>query len=211
MAAAAGSELNVIGQQDSTPRADAVRNRRKILDAAERLIDTVGVHQLTMDEVARVAEVGVGTVYRRFGDLSGLANALLHDRECELQDAFMTGKPPLGPGAPPATRVVAFLHALLDRVVDQHDLLIVAETHTPTARYVSGAYVLHSTHLVKLVTEADPELDAQFVAEMLLASVSASLILHQRSVRQMSLQRIKDGLAAVAERVLTAPERPQVS
>ncbi|MBM4636158.1 TetR family transcriptional regulator, partial [Rhodococcus hoagii] len=46
-------------------RADAERNRRKILDAAAELFATRGI-DITLDDVARHAEVGVGTVYRRF-------------------------------------------------------------------------------------------------------------------------------------------------
>ncbi|WP_027501257.1 TetR/AcrR family transcriptional regulator [Rhodococcus sp. UNC363MFTsu5.1] len=46
-------------------RADAERNRRKILDAAMELFASRGI-DITLDDVARHAKVGVGTVYRRF-------------------------------------------------------------------------------------------------------------------------------------------------
>jgi AcrR family transcriptional regulator len=201
MASADAVELSVVGQPRAE-RADAARNRRKILDAATHVIATVGVRGLSMDEVARVAEVGVGTVYRRFGDLTGLANALLHERECELQLAFMMGAPPLGPGAAPVRRIVAFLHALLDRLEDQLELMLLAETNAPTARYTSHAYAVHRTHLIRLLSEAAPNLDAQFFADMLLAPLSAALISHQRGQLDMSADRIKAGTATMVARLL---------
>ena len=54
-----------------------------------------------MDQVAAAAGVGKGTLFRRFGDKSGLAAALLDARERVLQEAVLFGPPPLGPGAPP--------------------------------------------------------------------------------------------------------------
>jgi AcrR family transcriptional regulator len=147
-----------ISNQPRPERADAARNRRKILDAANHLLATVGVNGLSVEEIARLAEVGVGTVYRRFGDMAGLYHALLHERECELQVAFMTGPPPLGPGADPVQRIITFLHALLDRLEEQQELMPLAETNTPTARFTNNAYAVHHTHLVTLLGHADPDL-----------------------------------------------------
>ncbi|NUP35066.1 MAG: helix-turn-helix transcriptional regulator, partial [Streptomycetaceae bacterium] len=60
-------------------RADAVRNRRRILDAAAELFAAHGVEQVSMDAIATAAGVGKGTLFRRFGDRAGLAAALLHE------------------------------------------------------------------------------------------------------------------------------------
>lgn len=48
----------------------------KILDAALHISAASGIRNLTMDEVARKAEVGRMTVYRRFGDREALVEAL---------------------------------------------------------------------------------------------------------------------------------------
>ncbi|MFD0487880.1 TetR/AcrR family transcriptional regulator [Saccharopolyspora spinosporotrichia] len=92
-----GGMLPIIGQRP-TERADAARNRRKILLAASRLIAENGAEHLSLDEVADAAQVGVGTVYRRFRDRAGLVQSLLDERERQFQEAFMQGPPPLGPG-----------------------------------------------------------------------------------------------------------------
>ena len=56
-------------------RRDAERNRQRILQAASKVFTTRGL-QVTLDDVAREAGVGVGTVYRRFPDKEALVDAL---------------------------------------------------------------------------------------------------------------------------------------
>ncbi|RLU89267.1 TetR family transcriptional regulator [Streptomyces griseocarneus] len=180
----------------ATPeRADAARNRRRILDAATRIVARHGVQELTVDLVAGEAGIGVGTIYRRFGDRAGLVFALLDEHERGFQREFMTGPPPLGPGAEPTARVRAFLHALADRVAAQFELILAAEASAPGARYRSGPYGVYHTHLVTLLTQARPPgTDARFLADALLAPLSAPLMDHQRQVRGMTAQDIKAGL-----------------
>jgi AcrR family transcriptional regulator len=60
-------------------RADAERNRQRILEAAAEVFTEQGF-AATLDEVARRAGVGVGTVYRRFPGKASLADALFTDR-----------------------------------------------------------------------------------------------------------------------------------
>jgi AcrR family transcriptional regulator len=60
-------------------RADAERNRQRILRAAAEVFTTRGL-QASLDDVARQAGVGVGTVYRRFPDKDALAEALFEER-----------------------------------------------------------------------------------------------------------------------------------
>jgi AcrR family transcriptional regulator len=173
-------------------RADAARNRKKILRAAANLVATQGVDSLALDEVAAAAGVGVGTVYRRFPDRGALAQALLDEREREFQDSFINGPPPLGPGAPALARIRAFLHAFVDRLEEQGTLLMVAETETPSARFITGAYRLHHSHLAGLITEAKPDVDAHFLADALLAPLAAAQFVYQRE-NGMTVQRIKAG------------------
>jgi AcrR family transcriptional regulator len=64
---------------DRPLRADAERNRQRILDAAADLFAERGL-QVSLDEVAERAGVGVGTVYRRFADREALIDALFQAR-----------------------------------------------------------------------------------------------------------------------------------
>ncbi|MEV4060420.1 TetR/AcrR family transcriptional regulator [Nonomuraea dietziae] len=174
-------------------RVDAARNRAKILAAAAEIVSVHGVEGLAMAEVAAAAGVGVGTLYRRFGDRSGLAYALIDEREREFQSAFIQGPPPLGPGADPVTRIRAFLHALTDRMVEQLDLLLMAETASPFARF-GGAYEGYHAHLSMLIGQADPKADAYVLADQLLAPLAASLLAHRLRTCGVTVDRVKSAL-----------------
>lgn len=181
-------------------RADAARNRVAVLDAAYAIMAEHGVAALTMDRVAAKAGVGIGTVYRRFEDRSGLAYALLDERERRFQEAFMFGPPPLGPGAPPSVRIRAFLHTYIVRLESEAELFAVAEARAPTARYASGAYWTTRVHLVGLLTESDAGSDPAYLADALLAIAGAGLFLHQRRELGYSADRLKAGI----DQLLTA-------
>jgi AcrR family transcriptional regulator len=60
-------------------RADAERNRTRILDAAAELFAAKGL-SVGLDEIAHHAGVGVGTAYRRFPDKRRLIEALFDER-----------------------------------------------------------------------------------------------------------------------------------
>ncbi|MGI5421812.1 TetR/AcrR family transcriptional regulator [Actinomadura luteofluorescens] len=200
-------ELPVVGRPPAE-RADAAHNRRRILRAAAEVIATRGPEAVTMDEVARAAGVGVGTVYRRFGDRARLVYAVIDDRERDFQAAFIQGPPPLGPGAAPAERVRAFLHALADRTEAQADLLLMAESDPPEARFRDGSYGLYHRHLTLLLREVRPDADAAYLADALLAPLAANLFLHQRRARGMPLDRIKAGLDTLAGVLVARPDAP---
>src|SRR5215472_18232197 len=104
-------------------RADAARNRAAVLAAAARLFAEHGVAGVSMDQVAAAAGVGKGTVFRRFGDKAGLAVALLDAGERELQEAILHGPPPLGQGADPADRLIAFTGAYLGYLLAHLELV----------------------------------------------------------------------------------------
>jgi AcrR family transcriptional regulator len=63
----------------ATLRRDAERNRQRILEAARLGFAQHGLG-ITLDEIARLAGVGVGTVYRRFPNKELLIDALFEDR-----------------------------------------------------------------------------------------------------------------------------------
>src|SRR5215211_3291121 len=65
-------------------RADAERNRQRILDAARDVFADRGL-DVTLDEIARHAGVGVGTAYRRFPNKDALIEAMMVERIGELE------------------------------------------------------------------------------------------------------------------------------
>ena len=195
--------LPVTGQPRE--RRDAARNRELILAAARRLFEREGPAAVSMDRVAEEAGVGKGTLYRRFGDRAGLALALLDARERELQEEVIRGPAPLGPGAPPLERIVAFGHAWLD-VIDSHgDIVLAAESGSVGARFRGSVYASHRTHLELLVAEARPDVDAGYLADALLAALDSELVLFMRTDRGRSLDEIKAGFEELARGAVRAP------
>ena len=90
-------------------RSDAARNRELLLGAARRLVERCGVRgRHHGGRRAIEAGVGKGTVFRRFDNRAGLMAALLNHFESAWQAAVISGPPPLGPGAPPLDRLLAF-------------------------------------------------------------------------------------------------------
>ena len=89
-------------------RADAARNRQHLLATAREMLAEQGPDKLTMDGLAERACLGKGTVFRRFGTRAGIFAALLDDDERAFQQEVLAGPPPLGPGAPPLDRLIAY-------------------------------------------------------------------------------------------------------
>jgi AcrR family transcriptional regulator len=164
-------------------RADAARNRTKVLRAAERLFAERGMAEVTMDDVAAAAQVGKGTLYRRFGDKSGLAAALLDERETDLQQRMLTGPPPLGPGAEPRQRLAAFIDSYLDYVAQHLDLVKMSQTASPGARLRTGSHQLWQHHCRILLTEAGQE-DPQIRADVLMAAMTAEQVEYWLAARR---------------------------
>ncbi|MFY2787049.1 TetR/AcrR family transcriptional regulator [Rhodococcus sp. KRD162] len=177
---------------EDTERCDAARNRRLLLDAATDLVATIGADAITMDAVAHRAGVGKGTVFRRFGNRAGLMRALLDHTEQKLQHAFMFGDPPLGPGADPVDRLVAFGRARLEFVSTQGEILRAAET-SADGRYSAPAHMVNFTHVVSLLRAAGVDGDIPLLAHWLLTPLEATLVLHQYRDLGMTKERLADG------------------
>jgi AcrR family transcriptional regulator len=139
------------GSERGSERIDAARNRLLLLDAARKLIAERGPDAVTMDEIARTAGVGKGTVFRRFGSRAGLMMVLLDEDEQASQRAFLFGPPPLGPDAPPLDRLVAFGRDRI-RFAHTHYALLSAANRDPQTRNNAPAMVLR-TH-VRVLLEA---------------------------------------------------------
>lgn len=197
-------ELTVLQPVGRPERADAARNREKILCEAARLFAERGVENVSMDEIAAVAHVGKGTLYRRFGDRSGLALALLDEEAAALQEQIIRGDAPLGPGAPPQERLVAFFAALAEHMVANRGLVLDAERGAPDDFRV-GPMPAYHTHVRLLLTQLAPHADADVLAHVLMAPFRGTLFLHltdggSDAGRERLLAAVDDLLGALAER-----------
>jgi AcrR family transcriptional regulator len=194
-------ELPVLNT-DPPERADAARNRRRVLEAAGRLFECQGVANVSMDAVAAEAGVGKGTLFRRFGDRPGLCRALLSERESALQDGLIRGPAPLGPGAPPRERLVAFGRAYLEFLERNGEILIAAEDGAPGYRLANPVYALYRTHVTLLLRQAGLEDRAEYLSDVLLGPLAASTYAYHRRIRGLSLDEVADGYEDLVARLL---------
>ena len=103
-------------------RADAARNRLRLLATAREMLAEQGADTLTMDALAERAGLGKGTVFRRFGTRAGIFHALLDDDERVFQERVLSGPPPLGPGAPPLDRLMAYGRARVEFLIEHREI-----------------------------------------------------------------------------------------
>ena len=151
-------------------RADAARNRVRLPEAAARLVAERGAEHVTMHEVAAAAGVGKGTLFRRFGDRDGLLLALLGEAEADVHEAYTSGPPPLGPGAPARDRLTAFGSALVERVATKADLgAALGRQVVHERRYGSETGQAFHHHVSTLLHDTGVDTDPDMLAHALLA------------------------------------------
>jgi AcrR family transcriptional regulator len=103
-------------------RVDALRNRLHLLATAREMLTEQNADKLTMDGLAERAGLGKGTVFRRFGTRAGIFAALLDDDERAFQEQVLSGPPPLGPGATPLERLIAYGRARVGFMLEHREI-----------------------------------------------------------------------------------------
>lgn len=192
-------------------RADAVRNRRAILAATEKLLATRRAADISIEQVAAEAGVAKGTVFHRFGSRTGLMTALMYERALGLSEAIADGLPPLGPGAPDRDRLFAFLDAVVDMVARNKSLLAELARTTETATETEPAadsggkpvYSLWHTHLRTLLAAQRPDVDADLVAHLILGSLHSEPVLARLTAE--GPERVAAALRVMVQSLLDAP------
>ena len=192
------SQLRVPGQA-AQERVDAARNRVLLLDAARRLIAEPGPDAVSMDDIATAAGVGKGTLFRRFGSRAGLMMVLLDEDERRLQEAFLFGPPPLGPGATPLERLLAYGRERL-KFVQTHGALLSVADRDPQTRY-SAVAMLQRRHVRVLLEQAGTTGDLDAQTEALLALLDADYVHHQLVDRGRTLDALGDKWESLARKL----------
>jgi hypothetical protein len=129
---------------------------------------------------------------------------VLDESERELQDGMLHGPPPLGPGTAPCTRLIAFGAAMLDRLEANAEILLDAELASAGAWLRSEPRMVHWLHVHTLVAQARPGCDVDYTTDVLLGALSAQVFVHQRRLRDMTLDQLKDGYADLVGKMMTA-------
>lgn len=158
-----------------------------------------------MDDIARAAGVGKGTLFRRFGDRGSLLRAVYDARLGDLRTAIDTGPPPLGPGGNPAERIAALLDSIVDFKLDNRRLAMAIEQDQGSngpALYGAPHYVATHQLVAQLLAEVIGPQDATWTAYALLAAIRIDLVDFLVVSEQVSRQQLRDDLRRFVERVL---------
>src|SRR5262245_11947846 len=168
-------------------RADAARNRRLLLATAREIIAGQGADKLTMDGLAERAGLGKGTVFRRFRTRAGIFQALLDDDERDFQEQVLSGPPPLGPGAPPLDRLIAYGQARTGFLIGHREIAratldgrqrVPAGSPSPMSRahirYLLGEMCLGTADLDILATQLTAALDGPLLLYLSAATLTGA-------------------------------------
>ncbi len=162
----------------NTERADAARNRAALIATAREMLTDVGIEQITMDALAERSGLGKGTVFRRFKTRSGIFMALLGDGERAFQERVLSGPPPLGPGAEPLDRLVAFGPARLRFLSENREIARAAlDGRTPVP--FGPPAMMTQRHLRMLLQQIGTDAaDLDILAMQLTAALDVPLLLY---------------------------------
>ncbi|MFJ9176181.1 TetR/AcrR family transcriptional regulator [Streptomyces sp. NPDC102360] len=185
------------------PRKDAARNREAVLAAADALFARgASPEDITMADIAAEAGVGKGTLFRAYGDRTGLLRALYEARLEPVTEAVESGPSPLGPDTPPRERVTALLDVVLCFKLDNRRLALALEGSGSGSPYRAEHYEWWHG-LLRSVLERIPGLvDGDFTAHALLAATRADLVEHLAGQERVPRERMRAQLAEFAARVM---------
>lgn len=184
-------------------RADALRNREAVLAAADELFArSQSPGGVSMDDIAAAAGVGKGTLFRRFGDRTGLIQAVVELRIQSLRHAVEAGPAPLGPATPPEERVPALLDALLSFKLDNRHLTLALEETGSGSPYQAAHYAWWHRTLADTLQRTPGLRDSDYAAHALLAATRADLVEHLVGQEHMTAEHMRAALAEFTARVV---------
>ncbi|MDT8305569.1 MAG: helix-turn-helix domain-containing protein [Anaerolineae bacterium] len=205
-------ELQVHSEEERERR-DAAANRALLLETAERLFTEQGVEPVTMAEIAQVAGVGKGTLYRRFAHKGELCLALLDNQLLAFQDSQLDELRQLHEREVPYLEQLAhFLRAVVAFTEQHMPLLCEIAQYTP----VPDGEDLERPHSWQYMTvhglirraqnagELAPDVDAPFLAEALLAPLVAHTYRFQRERLGFTPERVSEGLSRIVQDLAAA-------
>ena len=116
--------LGTIDDDGRSERKDAAANRKLILATAEALFAEKGVDNVCMAEIAQAANVGKGTLYRRFANKAELCLALMDTQMVDFQNGMLAEFRKMTANSVPKMAQLEFFMDGLVRFTDIHSPLL---------------------------------------------------------------------------------------
>ncbi|MFB5676606.1 TetR/AcrR family transcriptional regulator [Paenibacillus terreus] len=179
--------------QPRIERRDAAENRRRILIAAHKLFEKNGVAQVSMNQIAVEAQIGPGTLYRRYANKGELCLDLIKESVLQLfEDIEMYLL--RNQQEPPEQRLKGILRIFMPFIEKKAQLLTGGTDSTSAKRlpYQSQNPLYNKMHQITVglfdemaaVDDSSPK--SLFKADMLMTAISIDSYLFQRDVRGYS-------------------------
>lgn len=192
--------LPMAGGGSRLERRDAAENRQHILAAARQLFAEQGVAAVSMDEIARIAGVGKGTLYRRYAHKGLLCAALLDENTRQMQVAALAA---LRDDDRPILDQLGCLLGFFFAHNEQNAELLGAVSDAAAGRrrgeyFQSPPYQWQRLMIMGLLRRANAKrectpFDIDYLADAILAPLDIDLYLFQRRILGMSAERIVEG------------------
>lgn len=172
------------------PRADALRNRERVLEAAKTVF-TAGGPEASLEAVARQAGVGIGTLYRHFPTREDLFEAV-YRREVEQLSELADN---LSCEAEPVEALRRWLHQTVQFVATKKGMMtalaIVMNANSDLAVY-SRTHLTSAIDALRARAVATGELRADVSAEDILHAAIGMCYIHDQPGWQTSVLRLLD-------------------
>ncbi|HCI78550.1 MAG TPA: TetR/AcrR family transcriptional regulator [Ktedonobacter sp.] len=197
-------------------RRDAMEHRHRILEAARHLFAEHGVEAVSMHQIAKAAEVGQGTLYRRYANKGALCVDLMRDSHEHFAEEIATMLAAME-NSTALKRLDVVLTVLVAFIEEQGALLETVTLYSMRNMHCSFMSKGNNHHeplphdpfyhwlnqlLSGLLTEAVERnelapLDIAYTADAILATLHPGVYQFQRQERGYSPERILQGLRRI--------------
>lgn len=187
---------NLILMTPRPTRADAVKNRVLLLETAQRLFAEHGVDAVTMSDVAEAAGVGKGTLYRHFANKIELCQVIIDQDQRDLQNRTLAR---LRGGGSPSENLEWFLREVVAFVSRNQAFVFAASGLVPNVDH--PAHVWWRQTIRGLLMRIQPNLDADYLADVFFIMLDPRTINYQITARGFSFEQVADSLVGLFRQI----------
>jgi len=189
--------LLILPDNPQPKRADAVRNRKHLLDTARRLFEVEGVEAVSMSAIAQKAKVGKGTLYRHFSDKGELLHELLDEDMRALQAKTLER---MREGHDPFDNLTWFIEQAVSFVITNSDSLCEASNNGSDPMLQHPAHMWWRQTIAGLLTQSGATGDVSYMTDVIYVMLDVSTIRFQRRALGYDRERILQGFRDLLDR-----------
>jgi AcrR family transcriptional regulator len=179
--------------------AEARRNRQNLIAVATKAF-SLSTERVPLEEIAKQAGVGIGTLYRHFPTREALVEAVYHDQE----DRLRIGALELLAAHPPAEALRLWMDLFADWAITKHGMIdtlrvIISSGRLEFAQMRAELVAVLRMFLDVGITEGDirPDADAETIAATLAGILTIAGDSEQRDQAARMLSLLVDGLRPI--------------